>query len=330
MLTLVSSWSRSTASSGSSAAGFVHSLNFSTIQASWATGESLRPYASVCGRGGLDLQVPSPVGFPAPQLPQSALLGLGHILGFIGQHPADQCECRRVRVHVCADDTIGVVDAQVSRDARSDVAAMGPVALVAQAVHQLHPGLGRPGGFPPRAREWAGEPEPRQRRGNHMERVGRVAAVGPRIGQRTDEVDELGDRARIPVGDDERQRIRLGRADVQEVDRLAIDRGGELGEPVQHRLVRPPVVVRAPILGQLLQVSERHAPAPAHAGRSRGPAGTGEPVPQVVDIRLGYLDPEGSDLAVGAIRTGHGLVSLLRSRPFPGWRAVAAYDRMLS
>ena len=35
---------------GSSAAGFVHSLNFSTIHASCATGESLRPYASVCGR----------------------------------------------------------------------------------------------------------------------------------------------------------------------------------------------------------------------------------------------------------------------------------------
>jgi hypothetical protein len=41
-LMVVSSWSRSTASSGSSAAALVHSLNFSTIQASWPTGESLR------------------------------------------------------------------------------------------------------------------------------------------------------------------------------------------------------------------------------------------------------------------------------------------------
>ena len=163
-----------------------------------------------------------------------------------------------------------------------------------------------------------------------MERVGRVSAVGPWIGERTEKVDELGDRARVPVGDDERQRIRLGRPDVQEVDALAIDRGGELGEPVQHRLVRPPVVLRAPILGQLLQVSERHAPAPAHSRGSRGPAGTGEPIPQVVDIRLGYLDPEGLDLAVGAIRTGHGSGLPSALSPLPGLAGGAAYDRMLS
>jgi hypothetical protein len=41
-LTPVSSWSRSTASVGSSAAGSVQSWNFSTIQASWPAGESCR------------------------------------------------------------------------------------------------------------------------------------------------------------------------------------------------------------------------------------------------------------------------------------------------
>ncbi len=43
MLTSVSIWSRSTASSGSSRAGSVHSLNFSAIHASCAAGESCRP-----------------------------------------------------------------------------------------------------------------------------------------------------------------------------------------------------------------------------------------------------------------------------------------------
>jgi hypothetical protein len=42
--------SRSTLSSGSPSAGSVSSLNFSTIQANWPTGESCRPYATVCGR----------------------------------------------------------------------------------------------------------------------------------------------------------------------------------------------------------------------------------------------------------------------------------------
>jgi hypothetical protein len=41
MLALTSSWSRSTASSGRVAAGSVHSWNFSTIHASWPTGESV-------------------------------------------------------------------------------------------------------------------------------------------------------------------------------------------------------------------------------------------------------------------------------------------------
>ena len=36
--------------SGSSVRGCVHSRNLSMIQASWPTGESVRPYASVCGR----------------------------------------------------------------------------------------------------------------------------------------------------------------------------------------------------------------------------------------------------------------------------------------
>jgi predicted DNA-binding transcriptional regulator YafY len=49
-LMLVSSWSRSTTSSGSWGVSSVHSLNFSTIQASWPAGESVRAYASVCGR----------------------------------------------------------------------------------------------------------------------------------------------------------------------------------------------------------------------------------------------------------------------------------------
>jgi hypothetical protein len=49
-LTRVRRWSRSTASSGSGLAGSVHSWTFSTIQVSWATGESVRPYAIDCGR----------------------------------------------------------------------------------------------------------------------------------------------------------------------------------------------------------------------------------------------------------------------------------------
>ena len=167
-----------------------------------------------------------------------------------------------------------------------------------------------------------------------MERIGRIAAVAAGVGERADEIRELGDRARVPVGDDEGQRVRLGRTDVQEVDDLTVDHGGELGEPVEPRFVRSPVVVGAPVLGQLLQVSERHAPAPSHARQLVGPAGAGEPVPQVIEVRLGDVDPEGPDLGVGAFGTGHLLVSLLlsrsRSSSSGGSDRRLPYDRMLS
>ena len=73
--------------------------------------------------------------------------------------------------------------------------------------------------------------------------IGRVAAVGSWVGQRTDQIHELGDRAGVSVGDDQRQGVRFGGSDVQEVDPLSVDRGGELGERVEPRLVGSPVVV---------------------------------------------------------------------------------------
>ena len=43
------------------------------------------------------------------------------------------------------------------------------------------------------------------------------------IGQRPQNVEKLRHRARIAMGDDQRQGIRLGRADVIEMDVLAVD-----------------------------------------------------------------------------------------------------------
>ena len=51
-----------------------------------------------------------------------------------------------------------------------------------------------------------------------VEGVGRVAAVGARVGERSDNAQELHNRARVPMADDQRQSTGLGRADVQEVD----------------------------------------------------------------------------------------------------------------
>ena len=83
-----------------------------------------------------------------------------------------------------------------------------------------------------------------------------------RVGQRTDHVEELDDRARPPVADDQRERVRLGRAHVQEVDALTVDLGDEVLERVEARLDGTPVEVVAPV---------RHAAPAGTELRSRLP-----------------------------------------------------------
>src|SRR5262249_31566726 len=78
------------------------------------------------------------------------------------------------------------------------------------------------------------------------------------------------------------------------------DHGGELVKPVQPRLMHPPVVLLAPVRRQLPHVLERDAVVPAGAGQLVGPPGPGQPVPQVVQVRLRDVDSERHDLS------GHG------------------------
>jgi hypothetical protein len=63
-----------------------------------------------------------------------------------------------------------------------------------------------------------------------VEGVGWVAAVGARIGQRADDVEELRNRSWPAMGEEQWDGLRLGRADMQEMDPLPIDRRGELGK----------------------------------------------------------------------------------------------------
>ena len=58
-----------------------------------------------------------------------------------------------------------------------------------------------------------------------MEGVPGVAAVGDGIGQRREQVEELEHRARPAVGEDQRHRLGLRRAQVDEVDLEPVDLG---------------------------------------------------------------------------------------------------------
>ena len=143
-------------------------------------------------------------------------------------HPAERDEAHRGRVHVHTRDVLRVDPAEVRCDERSEVAALRAVALVPQPAHQLGERPGDPVAVPTRLTGRPGEPEARQRRDNQVKGVCRVAPVRLRVAKRPDHVEELDHRAGPAVAEDQREGVRLGRADVQEVDVLAVDLGGEL------------------------------------------------------------------------------------------------------
>src|SRR5262245_27190044 len=80
---------------------------------------------------------------------------------------------------------------------------------------------------------------------------------------------------------------------MQEVHVRAVDHGAELRKAVQSRLGRAPVITAPPVLRQLLEVSQRHASAPADIGELLRPPGVGQPALEVVELRLRDIDAEG-------------------------------------
>src|SRR5918997_1942029 len=126
------------------------------------------------------------------------------------------------------DYVLGFDAGQHPGDAGAHVATVGAVALIAEAAHQLRPCPGDARHVPARLPHRDGEPVARQRGRDDVEGVGRVAAVGARVGQRSDDAQKLHNRAGVPVADDQWERTGFGRAYVQEVDVLAVYGGGEL------------------------------------------------------------------------------------------------------
>ncbi len=244
--------------------------------------------------GDLDHHVAGLLGLQVLQVRQPRPLGLGQLPHLVR---VDLGECGGP-VHVHADDLVGIEPAEPRGDDRAGVAALRAVAVVSEPVHQLSERPGHPVGVPAGLAGRPGEPAARDRRDHQVERVRRVAAMCPGVGQRTDDVQELHDRAGPAVDQDQRQRVRLARAHVQEVDVLPVDLGGELRVLVQLPLVGAPVVAIAPVLRQPLEVVHRHPATPADIGQVRGPPGPVEPVPQVVQVSLGNVDGERPDLAV--------------------------------
>ena len=143
------------------------------------------------------------------------------------------------------------------------------------------------------------------RRQDEVERVLGVAAVRGRVGQRADGLEQLDDRAGPAVGHDQRQRVLVRRAHVDEVDVHAVDLGRELRQRVQSRLEAPEVVFGRPVAHQRLHRRELHtlrAVVDELAGR---PARRRDACTQVLELRLGSFDREWADRGVARWLFGH-------------------------
>ena len=178
----------------------------------------------------------------------------------------------------------GSCSPDVHRHRRAPITALGRVARVAEPQHQVRPGAGDALHVPSGAGRLIGESVARQRRGNHVERVGGIAPERGRIRQRLNDFMELNDRSRPAVRNHQRHRIGMRRLSVNEMNPQAVDRGPELRKPIELLLARTPVVLLEPVFTQLLRITERDALGPVVHAFRLGPACVAQPPLQVVEL----------------------------------------------
>jgi hypothetical protein len=186
---------------------------------------------------------------------------------------------------------MGVVELPEERaDAGSPIGANRPVAVVAEAGHQHRPRPRDALDPPPWFGRLVAEAIARQGRADEVERIVSVTAVRRRVAQRTDDLEPLDDGTGPAVGQHDRQRTRMRRADVQEVDPDSVDGRAELRDRVQARLRRPPVVVGSPVGTQLAQIAQRYTLGPVAHRFAFRPARPPEPFPEILEV--GFRDPD--------------------------------------
>src|SRR5689334_12441156 len=120
-----------------------------------------------------------------------------------------------------------------------------------------------------------------------MERVFGTAAVGGRVRERADRLEELNDRTGPSVRHDQWQRVLVLRLHVDEMDVDSVDRGEELRERVQSRLAAPPVVVIRPVARELFDRGELNALRAVVDEFTAGQAGVREAALQVTERVVG-------------------------------------------
>ena len=94
------------------------------------------------------------------------------------------------------------------------------------------------------------------------------------------------------MGHDQRQRVGLGRAHVQQMHRLAGAGGEELRVLVEAGLPLPPVVVMPPTVEERFDDRPGQPVVAADAGQTFGQPGAGQAPLEVVEVALGHRNLE--------------------------------------
>ena len=268
------------------------------------------------GSGGLFQEVPEAGGAEAGQRVGGGVFLFG--FGWLGAGQGGDQE-----VEVDPGQPGGGLAAHGVGDRGADIAALGDIAAIAQAVHEGRPGVGDAGGVPAEFGRLPGESVAGQRRQHQVKGVAGVAAMGGGVGQGADGLQQLDHRARPAVGHDQRQRPRMRRPHMEEVDLDPVDLGQELGQGVQPGLDPSQVIVAGPVAGQRLQGGQLHPLGPIGHQLLRRPPHPSETPPQVIQCPIRNLDAERANGVGGQCR----LLSCLSGRGHDGrhsrvWRSL--------
>src|SRR6202008_1671374 len=107
-----------------------------------------------------------------------------------------------------------------------------------------------------------GEGKAWERRDDDMECILRVSPVAGGIAERTNDLYELHARSRPSVRENDRQRVRLRGANVDEMNANPVDLGPVLREGVDASLKAAPVILVAPVSNERLSLLEGDALRP--------------------------------------------------------------------
>src|SRR4029077_16023342 len=228
------------------------------------------------------------VGEPRRPVDSSALGGSGVVRQLFGKD--------ELPVHVGRAQALGALKRKGVRHSRPPIAALCHPAVVAEELHQRRPGAGDPVHVPARLHRLVGEGEARERRHDDMERVLLPSPVPGGIAERADDLHELHDRSRPSVRENDRERVPVRRAHVDEVNAEPVDLGAVLWKGVEASLEPAPVVLVSPVGDQRLSLLEGYALRPVTDGFPLRPPRGRQPNLEIVECLLRYLDLEWSNL----------------------------------